>query len=87
MLGTRSTSFQKLKIEKLSNVDQNQFQNSAHLLKQIFFFQMILRIWNDHISKTKNRIIDFTFVSDHCVTFLTKKTALLELGADLCVVD
>ena len=27
----------------------------------------------DHISKTKSRKIDFSFVSDHCTTFWTKR--------------
>ena len=55
---TKSTIFQKVKIAKLSNLDQNPFQNTAHL-------QTIIGILNDHISKTtnsKNRKIGFSFV-------------------------
>ena len=45
----------KTKYRKLSNLLQNPFQNIAHLLRDCFFRQTILRILNDHISKTKNR--------------------------------
>ena len=30
-------------------------------------FQIILRISNDHISKTKNNKIDFSLISTHCI--------------------
>ena len=33
------------------------------------FWDEILRILSDHISKTKNRKIDFSFLPEHCATF------------------
>ena len=84
---TKSTS-QKLKIAELSNLDQNQFQNIAHLLGRDFF-KTILIILNDHISKNKNRRYrknDFSFVSRHNTNFWTKKTALHEGGwGNICM--
>ena len=63
---------------------RNPFQNLAYLSGRIFL-QKILRILNDHISKTKNhknREINFSFVSEHYATFLDQKmkTALFEEG-------
>ena len=53
------------------------------------FFQTILRTLNDYISKTenrKNRKIDFSFVSEHCAKFRTKKeSALFEGGKGVCM--
>ena len=39
------------------------------------FSQTILRILNDHISKIKNRKIDFSFVSKHCAIFWIKNSS------------
>ena len=38
-----------------------------------FIFQTILRILNNHIAKTENPKIDFSFDSEHCKIFWTKK--------------
>ena len=43
------------------------FQNIAHLLEQ-YFFQKILGILKDHISKTRYRNIYFSLVLEHCVS-------------------
>ena len=37
------------------------------------FYQKILRILNDHVSRTKNRKIYFLFDLKHCATFWTEK--------------
>ena len=38
-------------------------------------------ILNDHVSKTEIHKIDFSFVTEHCATFLDKKrSALFERG-------
>ena len=85
-LSTNSNISQKLKIVKLSNQNQNSFQNIAHLLGG-FFFQKIVRIFNDHISKTKNRKIYFSFVSECCTTFRMKKIGSYRWGGGLHVVN
>ena len=68
----------------------NPFQNIAHLFS--FFSQMDknLRFLNDYISLNKNRIkrkIDFSFVSELCVSFWTKKWRRLFLRRDLHIVN
>ena len=61
---------------------QNPFQNVAHLLGRKI--QMILRTLNDHISKPKNRKIQFPFA--HSSTFWTKIEYRLVLrGGGICI--
>ena len=69
IVDTKSTIYQKQKITKLSK------KNFGKKM------QTILRILNDNISKTKNyknRMIDFSLVSEHCAMFHfgQKKTVL-----------
>ena len=84
MFSTKSSISHILKIAKLSNLNQNPFQNIAHLSGREKV-QTIQRILNDHILKTQNWKTDFSFVSVqyitlHCATFCInkKKTAVFE---------
>ena len=74
MLSIKSIISQKLNIVKFSKLKLNRFSKLC-----IFWdkkkIHITLRIFNDHISKTKNRKkIDFSSVSEHCATLRTKNS-------------
>ena len=53
----------------MSELVLSPFQNTAHLMGQKNSIHNILKILNNHISKTKYRKnwkLDFSFVSDYC---------------------
>ena len=83
-MSTKSTIFKKLRIatKKSSRSKKSVSEHSASFRKKNKF-QTILRNLNDHISKnkiSKNRKIDFSFVSDISELFGKTSTLFLKGG-------
>ena len=77
MLSTKSTT---------SQIQKKNSWTKKSVPEHCTSFGMILRILNDHISKTinnRNRKMNFSSVSEHCATF-KQKTVLLE-GRGVCI--
>ena len=76
MSSIKSTTFQKLKIAKIVRIGAKYVSEHCASFILFFshnFFSTILRILNNHISKTKNQRINFSFILEHCASFWTEK--------------
>ena len=82
-LSTKTTTSHKLENREIIKFGSKSVSKHCASFGKIFFLQKILRFLNDHISKAKNRKINFSFASAHCASF--KKIKPFLRGGKRCL--